>query len=456
MAWQQMVADVLGEIDPATGRLVYDEYALTVPRQSGKSTFILAKATHRASASGFFGVRQRLVYTAQTRLKAREKWAEDFVPDLQASPRFASRVKPNYGGGNEHVRFPNGSRFGIEANTEKAGHGQILDEAYIDEAFAHGDNRLELAFGPAMITRANKQLGVISTAGWLDASPYLLEKVNLGRALVGQGVREGMAYFEWSAPDDADPADEDVWYGCMPGLHRPDCPPGCVEHVMDVTAIRNEHLKASRSGKMSDFRRAYLNQWVPKPRAGDETALGNWNACKVALEQQPKPVAVGLAGTAAKDAAQDREYGSIGAAGWLPDGRPVVGAVDRREGVDWLVDEAVRLQRTYGCAVVVAAKGPVGDLIPKLDEAGVNVTKASLDDYVEHCALMYDRVQTQRIVHEGHPDLDEAVAGARWKVVADRRVFGRRVSSTDVSMLEACTLAAGAAELAYDVLDSVM
>jgi hypothetical protein len=109
------------------------------------------------------------------------------------------------GNGNEHIRFANGSRFGIEANTEKAGHGSTLDEAYIDEAFAQVDNRLEQAFGPAMITRANKQLGVISTAGWSDNSPYLLDKVQVGRRLAEQDVRKGTAYFEWSAPDDADP-----------------------------------------------------------------------------------------------------------------------------------------------------------------------------------------------------------------------------------------------------------
>jgi len=73
MPWQQLAADIILEIDPETGGLYYGEFDLTVPRQSGKSTFVLAKATHRCSATGFFGRRQRVVYTAQTRLKAREK-----------------------------------------------------------------------------------------------------------------------------------------------------------------------------------------------------------------------------------------------------------------------------------------------------------------------------------------------------------------------------------------------
>lgn len=451
MAWQQHVADVILEIDPDTGRLAYDEYTLTVPRQSGKSTFVLAKSTHRASATKFFGARQRLVYTAQTRAKAREKWEEDFVADLQASRKFASRVSVHLGNGNEHMRFPNGSRFGIEANTEKAGHGGTLDEAYIDEAFSHVDNRLEQAFGPAMITRLNKQLGIISTAGWSDASPYLLEKVQVGRRLVEQDVRSGTAYFEWSAPEDADPADEDVWLSCMPALHRPDCPPRCKAHTVSIVAIRNEYLKATRSGKLSDFRRAYLNQWVPKPREGEETALGNWNACRTnPLPEPPTPDALGVG------AALDRSVASIGAATKMDDGTIRVGAVDRREGTDWLAGELVRLQTTHGCPVAIDEKGPIGDLIPGLEEAGVRVTTAKLNDYINACAGVYDQVQARTLTHEAHPDLDDAVTGARWRQVGDRRAFGRKESAADISMLEGVTLAAWAVSsgLKYDLLSS--
>lgn len=205
LPWQQHVADVTGEIDPDTGELFYDEVVLLVPRQSGKTTLKLAKATHRCTATSFFGPRQHVVYTAQTRNKAREKFEEDFAPELLGSATFAPRIKPHWGNGNEHIRFTNGSRFGIEATTEKAGHGSTLDEAYIDEAFAQVDDRLEQAFEPAMITRANRQLWVVSTAGWLDGSPYLLDKVRVGREQIETGLASRTAYFEWSAPDDADP-----------------------------------------------------------------------------------------------------------------------------------------------------------------------------------------------------------------------------------------------------------
>jgi hypothetical protein len=132
MPHQQLIADVLGEIDDRTGRLAYSEGGVTIPRQQGKTTFIEAKFTHRCTATGFFGPRQRLVYTAQTRLKAREKLEEDFIPDLEAASAWRGRFRTALANGNEHIRFANGSRFGLEASTEKAGHGGILDEAYLD------------------------------------------------------------------------------------------------------------------------------------------------------------------------------------------------------------------------------------------------------------------------------------------------------------------------------------
>jgi phage terminase large subunit-like protein len=271
MPWQQHVADVVMEIDPATGRLAYQEMGLTVPRQSGKSTWVEAKATHRCTATRFFGARQHVVYTAQTRAKAREKWEEEFLADLEASRDFKARIRPHKGNGNEHIRFANRSRFGLEAATEKAGHGPTLDEAYIDEAFAHADYRLEQAFGPAMITRANKLLAWISTAGWLDGSPYLQEKVDLGRLVVLEGRQRGIAYFEWSAPEDADPGDEDVWWACMPALGR----------TIPVEAIRAEYEKARDARKLNEFRRAYLNQWVPRDVDAEWIVVGQdtWSSC---------------------------------------------------------------------------------------------------------------------------------------------------------------------------------
>jgi phage terminase large subunit-like protein len=81
----------------------------------------------------------------------------------------------------EHIQFGRGSFLQIDAPSRTGGHGDTLDDGTIDEAFAHEDDTVEAGMRPAMATRRNAQLWVISTAG--DArSKYLWRKVLAGRA----------------------------------------------------------------------------------------------------------------------------------------------------------------------------------------------------------------------------------------------------------------------------------
>lgn len=454
MEWQQYVADVLLEIDPDTGELAYQDWALTVPRQSGKSTLILAKVSHRCSATGFFGPSQHVAYTAQTQQKAVDKFETDYQDAMARAPRLKARFRT----GNQKVdiRYPNGSWFAVQATTEKAGHGSVLDEGYIDEAFSQVDARTETAMEPAMSTRRNRQLGVVSTAGWSDASPFLLAKVQAGRALVAKGVRRGSAYFEWSAPEDADPGDEAVWLACMPALHRPDCLRDCKRHTIWLPFIRGVYEKAVRENKLAEFCRSYLNQWRRKPREGEETALGNWLACAVDLLKKDAPEPKGLAAAVARD----RESGSIGACGILEDGRPFVAPVRHAAGLAWLALEAARISQSTGLPVVVDVKSTGGEkLADAIESEGGTVKRIGLEEYVTACADVYDLVQSGGLAQSGDRDLQKQVEGARWRPVGDgRRVFGRRVSETEIPTLEAVTLALWGATNAptYDVRDSFL
>ena len=223
MEWQQYVADVLLEIDPDTGEAGLRRLTLTVPRQSGKSTLILAKASHRCSATGFFGPGQHIAYTAQTKLKATEKFGAGLPGRDPAGA--ASRGPDPDGNVKVDIRYPNNSIFAVEAVTEKAGHGSVLDEAYIDEAFSQTDSRTETAFEPAMATRRNHQPARCPRRAGL-MSAYLLGKVQAGRALVAKqlasvAARVRSAYFEWSAPEDGTRATSARgWTACLPCIVR--------------------------------------------------------------------------------------------------------------------------------------------------------------------------------------------------------------------------------------------
>jgi hypothetical protein len=422
MPWQRHVADVVLEIDPDTGQLAYQEFGLTVPRQSGKSTLLLAKAVHRASATKFFGGRQKIVYTAQTRKDARQKFDVDYVEDLKATPRL--RAVPRMGNGTEHLRFPNGSRFGIEASTEKAGHGQTLDEAYIDEAFAQVDGRLEQAFRPAMITRANKQLGWISTAGWSDASPYLQAKVAKGRAQAEMGIREGLAYFEWSAPDEAPIDDRGVWRLCMPALG----------HTITEAAIAHE-LETMENP--NDFRRAYLNQWVPKAATAEWSVIPKlaWSARRV---QPVRPA--GVVAFAVASSWPDAGWTSIAVAG-RRDGALLGQVTERREGISWVLDRAVELDRHQHCGFVLDPAGPAGQLVTEFEAKGLTVIRPTAREVAQACGQLFTAVcgDAPYFAHLGQAELDTAVATAQKHHVGDTWRWNRDGTSDP---LEAVTLAA--------------
>ena len=426
MPWQQYVADVALEIDPATGLLVYDEVGLTVPRQSGKTTLKLSKATHRCTATGFFGRRQHVVYTAQTRKDARKKFIEEFWPDLDASATFAGRAKPHWGNGDEHIRFANGSWFGIEATTEKAGHGGVLDEAYIDEAFAQVDDRLEQAFDPAMVTRRNKQLWIVSTAGWLDASPFLLDKVRIGREHVTSGASGRLAYFEWSADPDADPADEAEWWRCMPALG----------HTIGIEAIRSALEKAERRGNLNGFRRAYLNQWVKKDAPADAPIdLEVWASLADRGDQRPSPVVFSV------EVSEDREWSSIGLAGRRPDGRVHVQIVETGRKTGWVAGRVAELVKTWKpLGVAVNPSSPAGSLLGALASAGVDVVKVGGQELAQACGLFADKVDDGTLAHTAQPQVATAI-GAAVKAKSGSAWVWKPKDDTDISPLWAETIA---------------
>lgn len=439
MAWQRHVANVALEVDKA-GRLVYREVTLTVPRQSGKTTLILALAVQRALA---MGSAQRIVYSAQTRLDARKKWEDDHLPVLMASP-FKSMVTARRMYGNEAFIWQNGSQHQIVSTTEKAGHGFTIDLAFIDEAFAQEDERLEHAFKPAMITRSQPQLWVVSTAG-TDASTYLRAKVDAGRARAQAGVTKGAAYFEWSAPDDADPEDPAVWRACMPALEG---------GTVTEDAISGEYHSMS----LQVFRRAYLNQWLDAiPDEWLVIPKESWDALRA------DPVAHGDVCLAA-DVMPSAAGGSIAAAWRRPDGFLNVEIIEHRPGRSWVAGRLAELVRRHRpCATVIDPPGPAGPVIDDLETLGVEVTKPNVREVVQACGQFFDAVMDSRSLrHSGDPVLDSAVAGAVRRDLGDGWAWARKATSIDISPLVACTLAAWGhgkfgtrKQPPYDILRSV-
>ena len=403
MPWQQQVADVAFELDPDTGRLVYGEVNLTVPRQSGKTTLEMATFTHRGLATKHFGPNQRMVYTAQRRKAARKKWKEDFLPDYQQATLLRGKWKPRSGPGDEGFDYANGSTWGLEASTETSGHGSVLDLGFIDEAFSQIDGRLQQAFEPAMMTRPQPQLWVVSTMGWLGQMPYLWQKVERGRARCLDGRTESVCYFEWSAPDDADPFDPRTWHGCMPALG----------HTQSEARVRS---LLDGSDSVQDFQRAYLNQVVAKPLLGELAVFDEdqWGACRDAESQITGSVSLAVAMT------PDRATVVLLAAGLRADGKTHVEVIEHGRSGSWFVPRVAEVARRQNAVVAVHKGHAAGSLVPALEEAGVRVEPISTPEYVASCGAFYDLVLTDQLRYPApQPELDDAVSRATRKPSGD-------------------------------------
>ena len=419
MPWQRLVADIAYEIDEETGRLAYREVRLTVPRQSGKTTLMLAAMTHRCIA---MGDRQRIFYTAQTGKDARLKWEDEHVPVLERSA-LAPLIQVRRTNGSEAIRWNNGSIWSLLATTESAGHGAQADLGVLDEAFSYVDDRLEQAMKPAMVTRPQPQLWIVSTAGTED-SLYLNEKIDDGRMRAAAGATSSVAFFEWSAPEEADIASPDTWRACMPALGL----------TVPIEAIRSDF----ESMREPEFRRAYLNQRQDRAAAAPWQIISeaDWTACA------DKNSAIADTPTIALDVTPSRSMASLCAAGVRDDGVAHIEVIGNRPGTSWVLDwfAAEDRVRKYRSIVIDPVSG-ANSLVSDLRNLGLQIVEVGTRQMVAGCGKFYDLATQGRLRHIDQVPLNAAIAGSKKRNLGDAWAWHRRDNSVDVSPLVAATLA---------------
>lgn len=245
MPWQSDLADVA--LEHEDHRLAYRDVSVTVPRQSGKTTLMLAVIVHRMLAAPD----QVVAYGAQTRLAARGKLFDTLMPMIRRSS-MAEMFRVVKATGQESLRCTNGSRMILLSADESAGHGETLDLVVLDECWAMTP-ATEQAARPAMATRRNAQIWMLSTAGTAK-SVWWRQKIEGGRLASQHPTGRALAYFEWSAGPDVDALDPGTWSTFMPALG----------HTIDLDVVKDDMSVMT----ISEWRRAYANQWP------DESAEG--------------------------------------------------------------------------------------------------------------------------------------------------------------------------------------
>jgi hypothetical protein len=455
MPWQRYVADVGLEIDPETGLLAYRGADVTVPRQSGKTSLILPTAVWRAMA----WPRQRLLYGAQTGTAAREKWEDEHLPLLEGARSLDGKYRVRKSNGRESILYDNGSIHGLLANTEKAGHGKVLDSAFLDEYFAQVDYRSDQAVGPAMITRPNAQKWRYSTAGTSASVPFNKMREQ-GRKRVEAAGPSATAFFDWCAIPGMLRNSRGTWLSCMPAL----CPAPvrgvcrCSRewrHTTTERAIRAE--LETYSAEIEEFDRAYLNIGRDDGELERDPNVPTVEEWALLTSEAPGGDIVALA----VDITPRRDYAAIVAVGDTDRGLPRVRILDHGEGVEWLLPRMLQLQeRLKPVCWVLDDKSGAGTLILPLERAGIVRMPSETDDrdarkgpqrgqlwvptgsqYGAACATFTDTVRQGGLLHSGQEALTVAIDGAKTRPMGDGAWgWGRKIASADISPLVAATL----------------
>lgn len=459
MPHQRYIADVAGEIDPATGLLAYSEVVLIGPRQAtGKTELLLPVMAHRCLGFEHAGP-QSVLYTTQTADKAREKWRDVHLARLRASRapalrgKFTWRLQRN----SEAIMWRNGSMWSPGSTTGKTGGtGDTLDVGVIDEAWSRPDARTELGMRPAMMTRDWRQLWIASMIPGLSRAapgtwPYLRHKRQVGRARVEADVRHGMAFFDFAAPPGLDPADPATWWLAMPGLGRT-----VSERVVaaDYTAM------ADTATGLVDFEAEYLG-WEPM----DTTP--RWTLIRKETWQARQDLGSYIEGRPALSVEinEDRTRAWINAAGRRPDGHWHVEVLEPGykiaagvAGIGWVEPRLWEIVEDHKpWTVALDPRRPAVSLKVQLQNRGVDVTTPNQQDIAGACGRFYDATGEELpegvepdvwLFHLGQPEVERALAGARkYDMGEGAFTFVRKGAAAELGPLYGIVLAM----LGYDV-----
>ncbi|WP_157884109.1 hypothetical protein [Arthrobacter alpinus] len=415
MPWQHDALAVACEIDPNTGGYYYDTVIVVVLRRAGKTAMSRGKLSHRALTTQD----ARMIYTAQNRLKALKRLKDDYYLPLTRSPFKMFLDKPRWRGGEEAVRFINGAELAIDAVKRESGHGDANDEGHIDEAYAHRDNTLEGGLAPTMMTIVGSQLWILSAAGD-SASSYLLDKVELGRALVESKQESRTCYIEYSAPEDADPNDPETLLSTHPG----------VGHTLELDRLMSLRIN---SKDKDEWERAWLGWWPKAKTPPRVIPAAGWEKNYIDSDEDAwtgKPFW-------SIDTDPDREYASIAMAAKSMDNKATcyLELYDTLLGTAGVVPALVKLRSQFGGDLVaVDASGGAKSLTKDLEDAGFTVIKVGGPQRVDACGGFYDDALVGKLRMLNDSALNSSMGNAIKHYVGGKAfIWARNKTLADIS-----------------------
>ena len=423
MPWQEYAADVIGEIDPRTGLPRWPMVIISVPRQAGKTTLVLAACIHRMLT----GEKRRVWSTAQTGLKARKKWIEQVESIETGAFPLKELFKVKKSQGSEQLSIPRlGSHFSPHPPSEDSLHGEQSDLNFIDEGWVFDEAQAQAlmqAIVPTQTTRPGAQTIIVSTMGTAASTWF--------HGLVERAKQPGskIALLEWGIGPDDDPSDLETVAAAHPAYG----------HTLNMDALE----AARHQLAPSEFARAYGN----RPTGARERfiPLEAWQSAQSEkMIPDDAPVVFGAA------VSMDRTEVAIAAAAWGDDGIPIIEIVDVRPGTGWALNRLQKLVERHDAPPPLVDKiGPSGTLADQLRQADLEPPKFFARDLSTACAELMDRITRVDVDGVAAPDihirpdesLDMAAELAEQRRMGDAWAWDRKRPAGSIAALEAATLA---------------
>jgi len=375
MPWQRTALDGQLEHDEH-GDLVRRRSLVSVARQNGKTVALTALIGWALTQEPVRRGQPVLVISTAHQLDLAVEIFERLAPILET--HFGA--KPYWSYGRNECVMPDGSRWLVQAATDRAFHGFSPTYIVADEIWNISPNVLFNGALPSQRAQPSPLMSCWSTAGTEDSKAMLRMREEALRA-IDENKFTKLFFAEWSCPPGLDAlAHPELWHMANPALG----------YTLDADVLHDE---AEQSDKAA-FMRASLNLWISASQA--------W--LQPGLFAQLETAAIPAGGVLAVDTSVDESLFCGVRAQLTADGQIGVTVEFVADTIQACWDKVTDAAKT--CSQI-ALTPSLHDMAPReLDRKKIMVGYSEL---LTHTGTIRQFIQEHRLVHTGEQMLAEHV-----------------------------------------------